>query len=121
MKSGCSLSSSSAGQLRRPSRLAHATSDHGLIPFEYCCPFVAPRCTIELRRFFQRFIDRRLQFHFFAATPAAVGGDDQLALRVVLMPIDQRGAGKAPKTTECVAPIRAQASIEIASSGISGM
>ena len=45
------------------------------------------------RSFFQRFIDRRFQFHFIAAPPAAVRGDDDFALRIVDA-IDQRACSR---------------------------
>ena len=38
---------------------------------------------LDGRSFFQRFIDRRFQFHFVAAPPAAVGRDYNFALGIV--------------------------------------
>ena len=55
-----------------------------------------------------------------AAPPAAVGGDDELRLGVVDA-ADSASAEKPPKTTVCGAPMRAQASMAIGSSGIMGM
>src|SRR5437763_1743195 len=44
--------------------------------------------------FLQSFIDRSLEFHFIPASPAAVGGNHCLALRIVDA-IDECSAGKS--------------------------
>ena len=58
--------------------------------------------------------------YFRPAPPSAVGRHDDVAARIV-DPVFSGIGEKAPNTMECVAPMRAQASIAIASSGISGM
>ena len=55
-----------------------------------------------------------------AAPVAAVGGDDQLGVGVVDPGGAAASAENPPKTTECAAPIRAQASIATTASGIIG-
>ena len=62
----------------------------------------------------------RLQRHALAAAPALVGGDQDRRSAIGDPPARASGE-KPPNTTECTAPIRAQASIAIAASGIIGM
>ena len=74
---------------------------------------------LDRRRVLQRFVGRLLERHDLAAPIAAVGGDEHRAC-ASLMRSRSDSALKPPKTTLCTAPMRAQASIAIASSGISG-
>ncbi|CAM5488821.1 hypothetical protein SBADM41S_08527 [Streptomyces badius] len=64
-------------------------------------------------------VDGGLQRGGLAAAVAAVGGDDDLGVRVLIRAA-MASAEKPPKTTECAAPMRAQASIATAASGIIG-
>ena len=75
---------------------------------------------LDRRRVFQRLVGHLLERHDLAAAVAAVRGDEQLALRVVDA-IAQRFGAEAAEDDEWMAPMRAQASMAIASSGISGM
>ena len=75
---------------------------------------------LDRRRAGDRFVGDLLQRDDLAAAVAAVGGDEQAAGES-LMRSRSDSALKPPKTTLWTAPMRAQASIAIASSGISGM
>ena len=76
---------------------------------------------LDGRRLGDRLVDGRLERHRLAAAVAAVGGDDELRLGVV----DPAATAPRPRSRRrrpCAgAPIRAQASIAIGSSGIIGM
>ena len=67
----------------------------------------------------ERLVGHLLERHDLAAAVAAVGGDEHAACES-LMRSRSDSALKPPKTTLWTAPMRAQASIAIASSGISG-
>ena len=62
-----------------------------------CCGDPVRRTTMQAFTdgvYFKRFVDCGFEFHFAAAPPAAIGGHDQFATRVVDA-IDQRRAGEA--------------------------
>ena len=89
---GVELRGGAIGIRRSPS--ARATSDRGRLPCEFAEP--VRRTTMQVfdrRRLLQSFVDRGFQFHFIAASPTAVGSDDQFATGVVDA-IDERGAGE---------------------------
>jgi hypothetical protein len=66
------------------------------------------------------FVEQRLVRQHLAAARAGVGADDD-ARRGVVDARGQRAAAKPPNTTEWMAPMRAQASMAKAASGIMGM
>ena len=72
-----------------------------------------PRC--------QRRVDIGLQRHQLAAAHAAVGGDDEAAGAILDPAVQRLGREAAEDDAEWTAPIRAQASIATAASGIIGM
>ena len=74
---------------------------------------------LDRRRVAQRLVGHLLERHDLAAAIAAVGGHEQDALES-LMRSRSDSELKPPKTTLWMAPMRAHASIAIASSGMSG-
>ena len=112
----------------------HRRAVLGLAVDEVVPPVVAPRDhvhavaetvddehALDRRRVGDRLVGVMLQVDLVAAPVAAVRGDQHLGAAVVDAPADSDSAEKPPKTTVCGAPIRAQASIAIGSSGIIGM
>ena len=76
---------------------------------------------LERRRALGGGIDIGLERDALAAAPAFVGGDDERADRNPSIRPASASGEKPPNTTEWIAPIRAQASIANAASGIIGM
>jgi hypothetical protein len=65
-------------------------------------------------------VEQRLVGHHLAAAAAGVGTDDDRGV-ASSMRLARLTLAKPPNTTECSAPMRAQASIAKAASGIIGM
>jgi hypothetical protein len=69
----------------------------------------------------ERLVDIGLQRHQLAAAQPFVGGDDEASNRNPGCGPASASGEKPPNTTEWIAPIRAQASMAKAASGIIGM
>jgi hypothetical protein len=74
---------------------------------------------LDRRAALDRLIGGALEGHHLPASVAAVGGDERDGPCVV-DPVAECSAEKPPKTTECTAPSRAQASMAMTTSGIIG-
>ena len=76
---------------------------------------------LDRRRVGDGLVGRRLEREHLAAAVAAVGGDQHLGLGVVDA-VGERVGARTRRTPRCAAaPMRAQASIATAASGIIGM
>ena len=81
---------------------------------------IATMHVLDARGLLQRLVGDGLQRDVLAGAQRDVGGDEQLALRVVDAVAERVGA-EAAEDDGWIAPIRVQASIAIGSSGIIGM
>ncbi len=75
---------------------------------------------LHARTLQQRLVHGRLQPNLLAAPPAAIGGDDQCGVQVLNARF-HASEEKPPKTTLCVTPMRAHASMATIASGTIGM